>query len=53
MYNQFTELVHEAFFDDPRFLTVRDQSFQEVVNNTDIFRLELTVRKNKRFFLNI
>lgn len=34
-------MVKEAFYDDTRFLTVRDQVFQEVVNNTDIFCLEL------------
>lgn len=50
MYNIFSNLVRDAFSNDPRFLTVRDQAFQEVVNNTDIFRLELNVFKNKRYF---
>lgn len=48
MYNVFSGLVRDAFANDPRFLTVRDQAFQEVVNNTDVFRLELNVLKNRR-----
>ncbi|KAI1720683.1 cullin family domain-containing protein [Ditylenchus destructor] len=47
MYVVFSQLVKEAFFNDPRFLTVRDQAFQEVVNNTDVFRLEMNSVPNK------
>ncbi|KAI1719457.1 cullin family domain-containing protein [Ditylenchus destructor] len=47
MYVVFSQLVKEAFFNDPRFLTVRDQAFQEVVNNTDVFRLEMNSAPNK------
>lgn len=41
MYALFSELVRDAFCNDSRFLTIRDQAFQEVVNNTDVFRLDL------------
>ncbi|KAH7699747.1 Cullin, partial [Aphelenchoides avenae] len=47
MYRSFSNLVQDAFCNDPRFLTVRDQAFQDVVNNTDVFRLELTGAKGK------
>ncbi|KAL7073247.1 hypothetical protein ACQ4LE_007112 [Meloidogyne hapla] len=40
-YTRFSSLVRDAFANDARFLTVRDQAFREVVNNTDVFRLEL------------
>ena len=40
-YSYFSALVRDAFCNDSHFLTVRDQAFQEVVNNTDVFRLEL------------
>lgn len=41
MYGKFSALVQEAFYNDPRFLTVRDQAFQEVVNGTEVFSLEI------------
>ncbi|KAI6227461.1 Cullin-5 [Aphelenchoides fujianensis] len=47
MYTRFSRLVADAFCNDARFLTVRDQSFQEVVNNTEVFRLEITNGKGK------
>uniref|UniRef100_A0A915D8P0 Cullin-5 n=1 Tax=Ditylenchus dipsaci TaxID=166011 RepID=A0A915D8P0_9BILA len=48
MYVVFSQLVKQAFCNDPRFLTVRDQAFQEVVNNTDVFRIDLVGNsKNK------
>ncbi|KAI6213785.1 hypothetical protein M3Y94_00192600 [Aphelenchoides besseyi] len=47
MYTKFSSLVSEAFCNDARFLTVRDQAFQEVVNNTDVFRYEITNPKAK------
>jgi cullin-5 len=47
MYTKFSSLVNEAFCNDARFLTVRDQAFQEVVNNTDVFRLEFNNAKVK------
>ncbi len=41
LFNRFSGLVRDAFYDDPRFLTARDQAFQDLVNDTRIFRLEL------------
>ena len=41
LFNRFSDLVKEAFDDDPRFLTARDKSFKKVVNDTSIFNLEL------------
>ncbi|XP_013403500.1 cullin-5-like [Lingula anatina] len=46
LFNKFSELVSEAFGDDPRFLTSRDKAYREVVNDTKIFKLDLPV-KNK------
>jgi cullin 5 len=40
-YSTFSQLVSDAFYNDSRFLTIRDKAFQEVVNNTDVFRIEL------------
>ncbi|KAL3101325.1 hypothetical protein niasHT_028081 [Heterodera trifolii] len=47
MYSVFSELVRDAFYNDSRFLTVRDKAFQEVVNNTEVFRLELDPNRTK------
>ncbi|KAI6186837.1 Cullin-5 [Aphelenchoides besseyi] len=47
MYTRFSSLVLDAFCNDARFLTVRDQAFQEVVNNTDVFRYEISNPKLK------
>jgi hypothetical protein len=33
--------VKEAFNDDPRFLTARDKAYKQVINDTQVFRLEL------------
>uniref|UniRef100_A0A915JHE6 Cullin-5 n=1 Tax=Romanomermis culicivorax TaxID=13658 RepID=A0A915JHE6_ROMCU len=41
MFSKFSRLVKGAFYDDPRFLTSRDKAFQDVVNDTSIFRLEI------------
>ncbi|KAK0411375.1 hypothetical protein QR680_005625 [Steinernema hermaphroditum] len=41
MFERFTRVISDAFEDDPRFLTTRDKAFQEVVNDTSIFKLEL------------
>ncbi|KAK3740407.1 hypothetical protein QZH41_009466, partial [Actinostola sp. cb2023] len=41
LFNRFSQLVKEAFNDDPRFLTSRDKAFKSVVNDTSIFKLEL------------
>uniref|UniRef100_A0A914HHC4 Cullin-5 n=1 Tax=Globodera rostochiensis TaxID=31243 RepID=A0A914HHC4_GLORO len=47
MYSVFSALVRDAFYNDSRFLTVRDKAFQEVVNNTEVFRLELDPNRAK------
>lgn len=45
LFRKFSTLVHEAFSDDPRFLTARDKAFKAVVNDTTVFRLELNTGK--------
>ena len=45
LFKRFSLLVTEAFRDDPRFLTSRDKAFKSVVNDTNIFRLELPGRQ--------
>ncbi|TKR86667.1 hypothetical protein L596_011212 [Steinernema carpocapsae] len=47
MFERFTKVISEAFEDDPRFLTTRDKAFQEVVNDTSIFSLELVGNKGR------
>lgn len=47
LYNKFSTLIKDAFCNDVRFLTIRDKSFQEVVNNTEIFRLKFSSQKTK------
>ncbi|KAH3739397.1 hypothetical protein DPMN_046049 [Dreissena polymorpha] len=46
LFNRFSLLVHEAFNDDPRFLTARDKAYKNVVNDTSVFKLEIPI-KNK------
>ncbi|XP_017786089.1 PREDICTED: cullin-5 isoform X2 [Nicrophorus vespilloides] len=46
LFRKFSTLVHKAFNDDPRFLTARDKAFKAVVNDTNVFRLELNTGKN-------
>jgi hypothetical protein len=41
LFNQFSLLVKDAFNDDPRFLTARDKAYKQVINDTQVFRLEL------------
>ena len=45
LFKRFSQLVADAFRDDPRFLTSRDKAFKSVVNDTNIFRLELPGRQ--------
>jgi cullin-5 len=46
LFRKFSKLVHDAFSDDPRFLTARDKAFKAVVNDTTVFRLELNTGRN-------
>ncbi|RWS27050.1 cullin-5-like protein, partial [Leptotrombidium deliense] len=44
LFRRFSRLVKDAFIDDPRFLTARDKAFKRVVNDTSVFRLELSAK---------
>ena len=46
LFRKFSKLVHDAFNDDPRFLTARDKAFKTVVNDITVFKLELSTNKN-------
>ncbi|XP_050531623.1 cullin-5 [Daktulosphaira vitifoliae] len=46
LFHKFSNLVQEAFNDDPRFLTARDKAYKQVVNDTTVFRLELPTKQN-------
>jgi len=45
LFHKFSNLVREAFNDDPRFLTARDKAYKQVVNDTTVFRLELPTKQ--------
>ncbi|GLG95736.1 Cullin homolog 1 [Gryllus bimaculatus] len=45
LFKQFSVLVSKAFNDDPRFLTARDKAYRHVVNDTQVFRLELPAKQ--------
>lgn len=44
LFSRFSLLVKDAFNDDPRFLTARDKAFKQVVNDTSVFKLELSCK---------
>ncbi|XP_049804857.1 cullin-5 isoform X2 [Schistocerca nitens] len=46
LFHQFSVLVSDAFNDDPRFLTSRDKAYRHVVNDTQVFRLELPSKQS-------
>lgn len=48
MFRRFSELVATAFYDDPRFLTARDKAFQDVVNDTCVFKMEISSSKGRQ-----
>lgn len=48
LFRRFSTLVKDAFNDDPRFLTARDKAFQQVVNDTTVFKLELPIALTAR-----
>ncbi len=43
LFNRFTKLVNEAFNGDPRFMTSRDKAFKLIVNDTQIFQMDLPI----------
>ena len=47
MFRQFSALVSNAFYDDPRFLTTRDQAFQMVLNDTSVFAINMPQSKSR------
>ncbi|MFH4983136.1 hypothetical protein AB6A40_009845 [Gnathostoma spinigerum] len=53
MFKRFSDLVRTAFYDDPRFLTARDKAFQDVVNDTTVFKLEIASSRSKTFVFHI
>ena len=44
LFERYSELANKAFNDDPRFLTARDKAYRHVVNDTQVFRLDLPVK---------
>ncbi|CAF0963826.1 unnamed protein product [Adineta ricciae] len=47
LYRQFSNLVHDAFSNDPRFLTSRDKAFQKIINDTSVFQLDMPARATR------
>uniref|UniRef100_A0A0R3RZ92 Cullin-5 n=1 Tax=Elaeophora elaphi TaxID=1147741 RepID=A0A0R3RZ92_9BILA len=44
MFSKFSLLVADAFYDDPRFLTIRDKAFQDVNGNYNAGRIQAESR---------
>uniref|UniRef100_A0A914Y272 Cullin-5 n=1 Tax=Panagrolaimus superbus TaxID=310955 RepID=A0A914Y272_9BILA len=42
MHGRFTRLVKEAFNNDSKYLTERDKAFKEIVNSTEVFKLDVS-----------
>uniref|UniRef100_A0A8R1DNJ8 Cullin-5 n=1 Tax=Caenorhabditis japonica TaxID=281687 RepID=A0A8R1DNJ8_CAEJA len=47
MFEKFSSLVREGFCDDARLLTARDKAFRAVVNDSSIFKMEMTNKKGR------
>jgi cullin-5 len=47
MHSKFSTLIKEAFNNDPNFLTVRDKAFREIVNSTEVFKLDVSTKNYK------
>uniref|UniRef100_A0AC35UFL0 CULLIN_2 domain-containing protein n=1 Tax=Rhabditophanes sp. KR3021 TaxID=114890 RepID=A0AC35UFL0_9BILA len=47
LYTASTDLITKAFNADSRFLTIRDIAFREVVNSTEIFKIEIGTTRGK------
>ena len=41
LFNTFSELIERAFRNDTRFTSSRDKAYQEVVNDTTVFNINL------------
>jgi len=48
LFNRFTKLVNEGFNGDPRFMTSRDKAFKLIVNDTQIFQMDLPNMPNQK-----
>lgn len=44
LFRGFTELASKAFMMDARFLTARDMAYKALVNDTSVFKLELSTK---------
>lgn len=57
LFKKYSDLVRDAFNDDPRFLTARDKAFKTVVNDTRIFKVENFIkycyRTNGNMYCNV
>jgi cullin-5 len=42
MHGRFTTLIEKAFNNDSKYLTERDKAFKEIVNNTEVFKLDVS-----------
>ncbi|UJR28216.1 hypothetical protein I4U23_009466 [Adineta vaga] len=47
LYRQFSNLVRDAFSNDPRFLTSRDKAFQKIINDISVFQLDMPARATR------
>ncbi|CAF0818750.1 unnamed protein product [Rotaria sp. Silwood1] len=47
LYRQFSNLVRDAFLNDPRFLTSRDKAFQKIINDISVFQLDMPARATR------
>ncbi|CAI5450667.1 unnamed protein product [Caenorhabditis angaria] len=47
MFDRFSSLVREGFCDDARLLTARDKAFRVVVNDSSIFKVEMSSKKGR------
>ena len=41
MFNRFSSVIEECFYNDPSFLTIRDIAYQSLVNDTTIFSVKM------------
>ncbi len=41
LFNRFSAVIEECFYNDPTFLTARDKAYQRLVNDTTIFSIKM------------